>query len=270
MDQDGEVNPLTIAIVGFGNFGQFLAKAFIEAGHRVVGFSRSDYHAVASQLGCVFESNADELLERHHPSVLVLATSILSTEQVLRQFPTEKLENCLVVDVLSVKVYARELMLRYLPVSSDILATHPMFGPESGRDSWRGLPFVFERVRIRRYERCEAFLDIFRSRGCTLVEMACQEHDHYAASTQFITHTTGRMLAELKITSTPINTRGFESLLAVVETTVRDSFDLYYGLYRFNPNAKEELNKMQRALERVRSRLEEYDRLYQAAESKRQ
>ena len=31
----------------------------------------------------------------------------------------------------------------------DILCTHPMFGPQSGAVSWLGLPFVFERVRIR-------------------------------------------------------------------------------------------------------------------------
>jgi prephenate dehydrogenase len=268
MEPAGKLKSLTIAIVGFGNFGQFLAKAFVQAGHRVVGSSRTDYQLVASQLGCVFEPNTDELLTRYDPDVLVLATSILSTEQVLSRFPTEKLTSCLVVDVLSVKVYARELMLRYLPTTADILATHPMFGPESGRASWQGLPFVFERVRIRHRERCEAFLDIFRERGCSMVEMSCQDHDHYAASTQFITHTTGRMLAELKITSTPINTRGFESLLAVVETTVRDSFDLYYGLYRFNPNAKEELNKMLRALETVRSQLEEYDQMHQASRNK--
>jgi len=268
MDQVNSSNSLTIAIVGFGNFGQFLAKAFVQAGHRVIGHSRTNYEAIARQLGCGFETSADALMDLHNPDIVVLSTSILSTEEVLRRFPTAKLRSCLVVDVLSVKVYARELMLRYAPEEADILATHPMFGPESGRGSWRGLPFVFERTRVRQHERCEAFLSIFRERGCTLIEMPCQEHDHYAASTQFITHTTGRMLAELKIASTPINTRGFEALLAVVETTVRDSFDLYYGLYRFNPNAKQELEKMQRALEQVRAQLEAYDRKCREAEAR--
>ena len=252
--------PLTVVIVGFGNFGQFLAKAFVKCGHKVIGCSRSDYTDVARQLGCGYERDLNRVLDRHRVDVLLLATSILSTESVIQKLPVDRLGDCLVVDVLSVKTYARDLLLRYMPPQTDLLATHPMFGPESGKHSWHGLPFVYERVRVQRDpERCEAFIDIFRQQGCAMVEMSCADHDHYAASTQFITHTTGRMLAELDIRSTPINTKGFESLLAVVETTVRDSFELYYGLYKYNPNAHEELEKMQRALEKVKRKLEEYD-----------
>lgn len=40
-----------------------------------------------------------------------------------------------------------------------------MFGPESGRGSWSGLPFVFEKVRVkdskRCQERCRRFLEVF-------------------------------------------------------------------------------------------------------------
>lgn len=32
-----------------------------------------------------------------------------------------------------------------------------------------------------------------------MVEMGCEEHDRQAASTQFITHTVGRMLGEMKV-----------------------------------------------------------------------
>ena len=31
-----------------------------------------------------------------------------------------------------------------------------------------------------------------------------------------------------------INTKGFESLLDLVENTAHDSFDLYYGLFMYN------------------------------------
>ena len=36
----------------------------------------------------------------------------------------------LIVDVLSVKVHARNVMMSMLPEDCDILCTHPMFGPE--------------------------------------------------------------------------------------------------------------------------------------------
>lgn len=34
---------------------------------------------------------------------------------------------------------------------------------------------------------------------------------------------------------TPIDTRGFQSLLSLVGNTNNDSFDLYYGLFMYNP-----------------------------------
>jgi hypothetical protein len=39
-----------------------------------------------------------------------------------------------------------------------------MFGPQSGKESWKNLPFVYEKVRVgkgNRSERCDRFLDIF-------------------------------------------------------------------------------------------------------------
>lgn len=39
-----------------------------------------------------------------------------------------------------------------------------MFGPQSGKESWKNLPFVYEKVRVgkgNRRERCDRFLDIF-------------------------------------------------------------------------------------------------------------
>ena len=67
-----------------------------------------------------------------------------------------------------------------------------------------------------------------------MVEMTCEEHDKLAASSQFITHTVGRMLGRMELPDTPINTKGYESLLSLVRNTTNDSFDLYYGLFMYN------------------------------------
>lgn len=64
------------------------------------------------------------------------------------------------------------------------------------------------------------------------------------------------MLAELNVESTPINTKGYESLLGVVDTTCKDSFELFYGLFKYNPNARVELNKLETALKNIRLQLE--------------
>ena len=47
---------LKIAIIGFGNFGQFLAKAFVRQGHEVLALSRSDHSRLVGTLGVAFFS----------------------------------------------------------------------------------------------------------------------------------------------------------------------------------------------------------------------
>ncbi|XP_027330531.1 arogenate dehydrogenase 1, chloroplastic isoform X2 [Abrus precatorius] len=255
---------LKIAIVGFGNFGQFLAKTIARHGHQVLAYSRSDYSQVAQELGVSYFNDADDLCEQH-PEVILLCTSILSTEKVLKSLPVQRLKrSTLFVDVLSVKEFPRNLFLQHLPPYFDVLCTHPMFGPESGKNGWKGLPFVYDKVRVGRDEcrtsRCDRFLDIFSSEGCRMVEMSCAEHDCHAAGSQFITHTTGRFLEKLKLEATPIDTKGYETLLSLVENTAGDSFDLYYGLFLYNINAMEQLEKFDLAFESLKKQL--FDRLH--------
>jgi arogenate dehydrogenase (NADP+), plant len=144
---------LKIGIVGFGTFGQFLAKRMVQAGHKVscaqavrVGLrlwasrgrgqgsvsvyispkacglggqvlatSRGNYEEQAAAIGVDFYRDSDDFCEEH-PEIVLLATSILSTEAVLRSLPVTRLKrNTLFVDVLSVKEFPKSLLLALLP-----------------------------------------------------------------------------------------------------------------------------------------------------------
>eukprot|EP00741_Cyanophora_paradoxa_P000652 tig00000430_g628.t1 len=254
---------MRIGIVGFGNFGQFLAARFRRHAHDVIATSRQDYADVAKELGVSFTRDMDEFC-RMQPDCVVLSPSILSLEKVFRSMRLDALHDgkratrVLFVDVLSVKVFPKQFLSKELPAERfDLLCCHPMFGPQSGKDSWRGLPMVYENVRVEGSPYSAAFLKIFEDEGCSMVEMSCEEHDRQAASSQFITHTVGRMLEVLNPPATQISTRGYEQLRGLMENTCRDSFDLYYGLYKFNPNATAELERMEAALRSVRKRLED-------------
>ncbi|OIT37193.1 PREDICTED: arogenate dehydrogenase 2, chloroplastic-like [Nicotiana attenuata] len=252
-------NKLKIAIIGFGNFGQFIAKAFIQQGHIVLAHSRTDYSLIAKSLNVNFFKDPHDICEQH-PDIVVLCTSINSLERVIRSLPIQKLKrNTLFVDVLSVKEFPKNIFLQLLPQEFDILCTHPMFGPTSGKDNWKGLPFMFDKVRIgqeeSRIQRVNNFINIFEKEGCRMVEMSCSEHDKYAAGSQFITHTIGRVLQKLGPETTPINTKGYEKLLNLMENTTADSFDLYYGLFAYNSNSMEVLERLDMALESVKMEL---------------
>jgi len=249
--------PLKIGILGFGNFGQFLAKTFTKQ-HEVFACSRTDYSQIANQIGVHFTDDVKSMFrDAQGLDCLVISVSILSFESVLRHVPMELLKHVLVVDVLSVKILPRDVMKVILPPEADILCTHPMFGPESGRCSWKNLPCVYEKVQIGASpnfdlisadRRCERFLDIFRREGCRMVQMSCDVHDEAAAGSQFVTHFTGRMLANLNLRSTPINTKGFETLLTLVDNTCKDSFDLFSALYQCNPNSSAQLEALHMAM----------------------
>ncbi|KAL5149519.1 Arogenate dehydrogenase 1, chloroplastic [Glycine soja] len=138
--------------------------------------------------------------------------------------------------------------------------THPMFGPQSAKDGWSGFLFVFDKVRIgtdeARTSRCDWCLNIFSSEGCQLVETPCAEHDRQAAGSQFITPTVGRILEKLDfLEPTKIDTIGFESLLNLMDNTVRDSFDLYFGLFLFNKNSRQQLERFHLAFESLQNQL---------------
>ena len=297
--------PLTIGIVGFGRFGQFIAQTFAKHG-RVVVTSRTDYSDIATGMGVTFvplQSSNDFF--NHDLDVLIVAVSILSFESTVKKL-VQPLQNYiwrsnkgpLVVDVLSVKEHARSVMLHYLPEECDILCTHPMFGPDSGRNGWHNLNFVFERTRVDKVvfdptattmgrissslplstsrnetfvdefgkfhsvhedseahvesmDRIERFLSIWEEEGCSMVPMSCKDHDEYAANSQFITHLMGRILGAQGLSETPIDTKGFQSVLRLVDSTTADSFDLFYGLYKYNQNSMETIRQLQVAMEDV-------------------
>ncbi|XLU20302.1 hypothetical protein S245_056368, partial [Arachis hypogaea] len=158
-----------------------------------------NYSDVARELGVSCFNDTDDLCEQH-PEVILLCTSILSTVKLKR--------STLFVNVLSVKEFPRNLFFQHLPPDFDVLCTHPMFGPESGKNGWKKLPLIYDK-----------FFDIFASEGCKMVEMSCAKHDWHAAGSQFVTHITGRFLEKLGLETTSINTKGYETLFSLVENT---------------------------------------------------
>jgi hypothetical protein len=67
-------------------------------------------------------------------------------------------------------VFPKQLLLSLLPPEFDVLCTHPMFGPDSGKGSWEGLNFMYDAVRVgrdaKRQARVDNFLAFFRQQGC--------------------------------------------------------------------------------------------------------
>jgi prephenate dehydrogenase len=165
-----------------------------------------------------------------------------------------------VVEVCPLSAHPKSVLLRHFGPEVDILSTHPMFGPTSKEDpysspSWDGRPLVYEKVRIMDARRCDDFLSIFEDARCQLVEMTAEQHDASTADAEFVTHLTGRLLDRQLLPATPVSSKEYAALCDVADMTSGDSFDLFFGMFKFNDRAKEHLNKMRDNLARVERQL---------------
>lgn len=115
--RDGE-NMLTIGVVGFGNFGQFLGERYAKCGHRVVGTSRKDYTKAAEAIGCEFVATNDDLMDVN-PDVIVLCTSIMSLHTVLEHFPIDRYV-CALLQVIYLPLHSLRPFLFLLSLSSGL------------------------------------------------------------------------------------------------------------------------------------------------------
>ena len=155
------------------------------------------------------------------------------------------------MDTCSVKILPRRWMRENIPSDRFMIATHPMFGPDSGRNGVKGLPIVMCPISPAEDERYRSVKALFQRMDLDVLEMSAEEHDEEAAYSQGVTHFVGRTLSAMGMKPTPIATQGYRSLMTIVEQTCNDPVQLFYDLQRFNPYAKEMRLSLQVAVEKV-------------------
>lgn len=231
---------MEIGVYGLGRFGGFWASQ-LAAFHTVLGWSRNENRSTPAGVRRVSEN------ECLAAPVVILCVTISAMEEVLEKIAKLLAPGTLVMDTCSVKVYPANLMLRLLPPEIGIIATHPMFGPDSGVDGITGLPMVFSPMRVD--ERiAQLWSSIFEGMGLKVIDMSPKQHDEEMAFSQGITHFIGRVLGELDLNSSIIGTAAYKKLLDIVQQTCNDPWDLFVDLQRFNPNTAAMRGKLQVAI----------------------
>lgn len=237
---------MVISIYGLGRFGQFWAEQLmawgIPRGHKFLGYSRSASREVPEGM---IRVNEEGLVDS---DVVVLCTAISSLDEVLPRIAPYIKPGTLVMDTCSVKVAPTESMKKYLPEEAELMGTHPMFGPDSGKNGIAGLPLVFSPVRCKE-ETIDDWDRIFNEMELQVIKMTPAEHDKEAAYTQGVTHFIGRVLNEMGLKGSSIATLGYRELLKIVEQTCNDPFQLFLDLQNYNPYTHQMRLELQKALE---------------------
>ena len=207
--------------------------------------------------------------------IVILAIPLIKFEDIVCGLPADLFRGKLVVDVCPLNVHPREVLLRVFGSRPDIdiLCSHPMFGPVEtfagkvtssatelddpyASSYWDGRPMVYERVRISDVPRFEKYLKIFEEARCRLVEMSAEQHDSSIADAEFVTHLTGRLLVDKELLPpSPVISKEYAALCDVAEMTSGDSFDLFFGMFKFNQNARLHLTKMRDNLAKLEQQL---------------
>ncbi len=243
---------MKIGVYGLGRFGTFWAELLAEH-FEVIAYNRTPRESIPNGIRLCMKE------ELYQVDVLFLCVAISSVKDVLEDIAGKLKDGCTVLDTCSVKVYPARLMESILPERISCIATHPMFGPDSGRNGIEGLPIVYAPLRCPDAAASfwySAFSDLFKM---NVIEMSPEEHDREAAFTQGITHFIGRVLGELSLLPSEIGTAGYKSLLEIVEQTCNDPMQLFYDLQRYNPFTHEMHLKLKESIDDVMRRLDEAD-----------
>lgn len=220
-----------IGIIGFGQFGQFMAR-HLAPFFAVSVCDSADLRETAANLNVEwgdFETVAGK-------RIVIFAVPLKSFETVLKRAVPFLQKNALCFDVCSVKIKPLALMQEILPENVEIIGTHPLFGPQSGRDGIEGLRIVFCPAKTSKADEIKSFLrDKLK---LAVFEKSPEEHDREMAHVQALTHFVARALAELHVEESEIATVSYEELMRAARLVSEDSWELFQTIQLGNPFAQ--------------------------------
>ena len=237
----------SIGIIGFGRFGKVLANILQK------GFAIKTYDPKhIGEFPSVEFTDLESVLKE---KVIFVAVPIRHFESLVKEISPHLSEGTTIIDVCSVKTHPAKIMENNLPEYIGIIATHPMFGPDSFISNNR-LKMMMNNTRDA-HDQFNFWRQFFKDQGIHVMEMSPDQHDRMAAQTQGETHFLGRMLKEYGIRKTTIDTQGFRDLLDLVDQTCNDTWELYTDLQLYNPYTDDMIDKLKLATASLDNRLKE-------------
>ncbi len=243
----------TLGIMGLGGFGTLAAKHLAPHFDLAVFDPSQTTVEKAASLGIAYET-ATQIAAR---DIVVLAMPIPRMQEAIATIAPHLKKGALVLDVGSVKVKPAQWMRAGLPDYVDIVATHPIFGPQSAPHSVKGQNIAVCPVRGDRVECVEAFLrDVLE---LNVIRTSPEEHDYEVAHIQGLTHMIGRVLDSLEPLPRRMTTKSFNLLMESAEIVRGNTLELFLSIERENPFAADVHRKFFSQVEALRDFLKAHD-----------
>ncbi|MCU0667522.1 MAG: prephenate dehydrogenase/arogenate dehydrogenase family protein [Patescibacteria group bacterium] len=235
---------VTVGIIGFGSFGKFLAEK-LSSYAKVVVYSPSG----------TLSSWSVSLKEVAQADYLIPAIPLDSYRGVLDSLKPFLNPKTVIVDVCSVKILPIDIIKEYLP-NQPVVATHPMFGPESANNGVAGHTIILckEVSDIIGYEVIKKFAQKINLK---IIEMSCEEHDKEIAVVQGLTFFVARTLKTIGMHNQKLHTPSFQRLLNIVELEQHHSQQLFETIQLGNPFAESVRNDFVKTAENINKNLKD-------------
>ena len=228
-----------VSIIGYGRFGAML-HALLSKGFEVDVYDKKQINNS--------DVNEVSLKDALKNETIFIAVPIRDFESLIHEIKNDIQGNKTVIDVCSVKVFPKNVMTQNLSAEIDIIATHPLFGPDSLKDS--GSVMTMESVRDS-YGRFEFWKNYFDSQNISIEEISAEEHDMMAARSQGLTHFIGRVIDDFGTDQTRIDTEGYKALHKLVNQTCNDSWELFEDIQSYNQYTKKRESELRERFKKV-------------------
>ena len=228
-----------VSIIGFGRFGAML-HSLLSKGFEVDVFDKNS----------IDNSDVNEVSLEYalRNETIFIAVPIRDFENLVKDISKKISSGKTVIDVCSVKVFPKKVMLNNLSNETDIIATHPLFGPDSLKDS--GSVMTMESVR-NTFGRYDFWKNYFESQNILIEEITAEEHDMMAARSQGLTHFVGRVIDDFGTNQTRIDTEGYKALHRLVNQTCNDTWELFDDIQNFNPFTEKMISELNESFEKI-------------------
>ena len=244
---------MTIGIIGYGRFGQLWAE-HLSTHADVLVFDKTTVEIPAGS--SVKEATLEEVCD---VDMLFPIVPIRAIESCCNEIKELVRDDTIIVDVCSVKVHPADVMQQTFRESQEIIATHPLFGPDSvGRDGMPGQRIVVCPVRATEVS-LDLLQKLLRKLELKVILSTPEEHDQQMATSQALIFFLGRGLSALKLQDQEISTPAYRSLIEIHDLVSHDTEELFFDMQRFNPYTQKIRSGLVEALASVEHDIQIYE-----------
>lgn len=225
--------PLSVAVIGgSGRLGSWLCHFFADSGHTITVID-----PVKPDFSCNYQTNFNENIAKY--DLIVVATPIRISANILNQLSIYKLNKPVVFDVSSVKAPVQQVLFKLSKQGVKVTSLHPMFGPSV--EVLFGKHIIITSVSNKQAD--DFAKNLFKSTSINMVEMSFDQHDKIIAYLLSLSHLLNIIFIDtLKHSGFSINflsrfsSTTFSNLVSIAGRVFSENPQLYYEIQAFNPH----------------------------------